>query len=78
MNAKLADVGRVASFLVVRLLKCPTEKEGNIPLASVELGYKKVWKLDIRFSSALSQRGPRTGLKWESGEKKKTEIISWS
>lgn len=79
VHAKLADVDRAASFLVVRLLKCPAEKGGNIPLATAELRYKKYWKLDIRFSSVLSRGGPPSRAKvGEGGEEKKTEIISWS
>lgn len=79
VHTELADVSRAATFLLVGLLKCPAEKGGNIPLASAELGYKKYWKLDIRFSSALSRGGPPSRAKVGEGErKKKTEIISWS
>lgn len=71
VHTKLANVGRAATFLLVGLLKCPAEKGGNIPLASAELGYKKYWKLDIRFSSALSRGGPPSRAKVEEGGEKK-------
>lgn len=56
-RAQSSTVVLVQPVLVVGHLNVPPK--GNITLAGIRLDAQmKNWKLDVRFSSALSQRGP--------------------
>lgn len=72
-TSSVQTVVLVQPILVVGHLNVPPK--GNITLASIRLDAQmKNWKLDVRFSSALSQRGPWVWIKWKKGD----DASSWN
>lgn len=72
-RAQSSTVVLVQPVLVVGHLNVPPK--GNITLAGIRLDAQmKNWKLDVRFSSALSQRGPWVWIKWKKGD----DASSWN
>lgn len=72
-TSSVQTVVLVQPVLVVGHLNVPPK--GNITLAGIRLDAQmKNWKLDVRFSSALSQRGPWVWIKWKKGD----DASSWN